>query len=97
MTEVHYCLGLDLREGFTKKVAVLLDFVQMRGGGQIFCPLLQTVYIGSIWGWGGKGEPLPKLFGTLALKKSGTSYPNLGEGGGRGNLDKIQKNSYFFS
>ena len=24
---------LGLRDGFTKKVAVLLDFVQMRGGG----------------------------------------------------------------
>ena len=29
----------------------------------------------------------------LAFKKSGTSCPNLGGGG---NLDKIQKNSYFF-
>ena len=30
----------SVREGFTKKVAVLLDFVQMRGGedpAQIFC------------------------------------------------------------
>ena len=34
----------------------------------------------------------------LALKKSGTS-PKWGVGGrgGRGNLDKIQKNIYFFS
>ena len=31
----------------------------------------------------------------LALKKSGTSCPNLGEGGGV-NLDKIQKSSNFF-
>ena len=31
----------------------------------------------------------------LALKKSGTSCPNCGEGGG-GNLDKIQKYSSFF-
>ena len=44
----------------------------------------------------GRGRPLPKFFGTLAFKKSGTSCPNWGEGGGRGNLDKIQKNSYFF-
>ena len=29
-------------------------------------------------------------------KKSGTSCPNWGEGGGRGNLDIIQKNSNFF-
>ena len=31
----------------------------------------------------------------LALKKSGISCQNFGEGG-QGNLDKIQKNSYFF-
>ena len=30
----------------------------------------------------------------LALKKSGTSCPNWGEGGG--NLDKFQKNNNFF-
>ena len=60
---VKYILG--------KKVAVLLDFVQMRGGGlpKFFVHFSQTVYIGSIWGWGGRGRP----------------------------LDKIQKNSYFFS
>ena len=35
----------------------------------------------------------------LALKKSGTSCPKWGVGGrgGRGNLDNIQKNIYFFS
>ena len=34
----------------------------------------------------------------LALKKSGTSCPKWGVGGrgGRGNLDNIQKNIYFF-
>ena len=32
----------------------------------------------------------------LAFKRSGTSCPNWGERGGGGNLDKIQKNSYFF-
>jgi hypothetical protein len=46
-------------------------------------------------GEGGGRSPLPKFFGTLALRKSGISCPNFGEGG-RGNLDKIQKNSYFF-
>ena len=62
-----------------KKVAVLLDFVQMRGGRALpkfFVHFSQTVYIGSIWGWGGRGRPLPKFFGTLAFKKSGTSCPN---------------------
>ena len=54
-----------------KKVAVLLDFVQMRGGRAMpkFVHFSQTVCIRSIWGWGGRGRPLPKFFGTLALKK----------------------------
>ena len=56
-----------------KKVAVLLDFVQMRGGGRAVPKFLvhfsQTIYIGSIWGWGGRGRALPKFIGTLALKK----------------------------
>ena len=48
----------------TKKVAVLLDFVQMREGGwgmralpKFFVHFSQTVYIGSIWGWGRRGDP----------------------------------------
>ena len=68
-----------LREGLPKKIAVLLDFVQLRGGRALpkfFVHFSQTVYIGSIWGWGGRGRPLPKFFGTLAFKKSGTSCPN---------------------
>ena len=56
-----------------KKVAVLLDVVQMRVGGR----------------------PLPKFFGTLAFKISGTSCLNLREGGG--NLDKIQGKMTLFS
>ena len=81
-----------------KKVAVLLDFVQMRGGRALpnfFVHFSQTVYIGSIWGWGGRGRPLPKFFGTLASKKVVQVVQIRGRGGW-GNLDKIQKNSYFF-
>ena len=68
-----------LGEGLPKKVAVLLDFVRLRGGrvlSKFFVHFSQTVYIGSIWGWGGKWRPLPKFFNTLAFKKSGTSCPN---------------------
>ena len=58
---------------FPQKIAVLLDFVQMRRGGRarpkFFVHSSQTVYIGSILGWGGRGRPLPKFFATLALKK----------------------------
>ena len=70
------------------KTAVLLDFVQ-RGGGALpkFCAhFSQTLYIGSIWGWGGRGTPLPKWY----------KLSKFWGGGGRGYLDKIQKNSYFF-
>ena len=49
-----------LGEGLPKKVAVLLDFVQMRGG-----------------------RTLPKILGTLALRKSGISCPNFGVGESR--------------
>ena len=46
------------------------------------------------------GRALPNFFGTLAFKKSGTSYPVIpwGEGGmgGRGNLDKIKKKQLLF-
>ena len=61
-----------------KKVALLLDFVQMRGGRvlpKFFVHFSQTVYIGSIWGWGGRGRPLPKFFGTLAFR--GGNVPQL--------------------
>ena len=70
-----------------EKVGVLLDFVQMRkrGGGRALPKFVvhfsQTVYIRSISGWGGRGRPLPKFFGTLAFKRSGTSCPNWREGG----------------
>ena len=55
-----------------KKVALLLDFVQMRGGRALpkyFVHFSQTVYIGSIWGWGERGRSLPNLFGPLAFQK----------------------------
>ena len=48
-----------------------------------------------MWEWGGRERPLPKFVGTLAFKKSGTSCPKWGRGSRC--LDKIQKNSYFFS
>ena len=95
-------LVLSLREDIPKKSCCSFGFCPNEGGegpAQIFVHFSQTVYIGSIWGWGGRGRPLPKLFGMLAFKKSGTSCQIWGRGGagGRGNLDKIQKNSYFFS
>ena len=58
------------------------------GPAQIFCPFFTNCIIGQFGD--GDGE-IP-----AQIKKSGTSCPNWGEGGGRGNLDKIQKNSYLF-
>ena len=73
-----------------KKVAVLLDFVQMRGGGRggpcpNFSSAFHKLYIMGQFGdgEGGGRSPLPKFFGTLALRKSGISCPNFGEGGSR--------------
>ena len=74
-----------LGEGLPKKVAVLLDFVQLRGGRALpkfFVHFSQTVYIGSIWGWGGRGRPLAEFFGTLALKKVVQVVQIRGRGGG---------------
>ena len=52
-----------LREGLPKKVAVLLDLVQIRGGGaalpNFFVHFSQTVFVGSILGWGGEGGEAP--------------------------------------
>ena len=56
---------ISLRDGFPKKVAVLLDFFQMRGGGlpKLFVHFSQTVYWVNL-GMGigrGRGDPSPNL------------------------------------
>ena len=64
-----------IRDSLPKKIAVLLDFVQMRGG-----------------------RALPNSFWHNEVQKKWYKLSKLGEVGvgGQGNLDKIQKNSYFF-
>ena len=84
----HYARTEDLREGFTKKVAVLLDFVQMRGGGegpaQIFRPLFTNcIYLGQFGDGEGGGHPCPNFLARWRKEKSGISCPNFGEGGSR--------------
>ena len=54
----------------------------MEGPAQIFVHFSQTVYIGSNWGWGGRGGPLSKFVGTLALKKVVQVVHIRGSGGG---------------
>ena len=75
-----------LREGLPKKVAVLLDFVQLRGGGGPWPNFLSTfhkLYILGQFGDGeGGGDPMPNFFGTLALKKKWYKLSKLREGGG---------------
>ena len=69
-----------LREGFPKKkVAVLLDFVQMRGGegpAQIFCPLFTNCIYWVNLGMGREGETPAQIFWHIGIKKIGTSCPN---------------------
>ena len=88
-----------LRDGLPKKIAVLLDFVQMRGGA---CPnFLSTFHklyiLGQFWDGEGGGDPCPNFLAHWRSKKMVKLSKLGGRGGGRGNLDKIQKNSYFFS
>ena len=73
-----------------KKVAVLLDFAQ------IFRPLFKNCIYWVNLGMEGKGENPAQIFWHIGVQKSGTSCPIGGRGGSRGNLDKIQKNNYFF-
>ena len=59
-------LSKFLRDGFTKKVAVLLDFVQMGGRGAClnFLSNFHKLYIESIWGWG-RGVRYPTWFNSM--------------------------------
>ena len=58
-------------------------------GGEDPCPNFSSAFhklyiMGQFGdGEGGGRSPLPKFFGTLALRKSGISCPNFGEGGSR--------------
>ena len=81
--------GALLRDGLPKKVAVLLDLVQMRGEGpaQIFCPVF-TYILGQFGDGEGGGDPCTKKWYKLSKLGGGGQG-----GGGQGNLDKIQKYS----
>ena len=46
---------------------------------------------------GREGETPAQIFWHIGIKKKWYKMSNLGGGGGLGNLDNIQKNSYFFS
>ena len=68
-----------LGEGLPKKVAFLLDFVQLRGGegpAQIFCPLFTNCIYWVNLGMGREGETPAQIFWHIGVQKSGTSCPN---------------------
>ena len=73
-------LTAHLREGFLKKVAVLLDFVQMREGvgregpAQIFCPIFTICILSQFWDGEGGGDPCPNFFGTLVRCAFGNCF-----------------------
>ena len=65
-----------------KKVAVLLDFVQLRGGGGPCPNFLSTFHKLYILGQFGDGRTPAQIFWHTGVRKSGTSCPNYGRGGG---------------
>ena len=69
-----------LREGLPKKIAVLLDVVQMRGGGpaQIFCPLFTNCIYWVNLGMGREGETPAQIFGHIGVKKKWYKFSKLG-------------------
>ena len=75
----------DLRDGLPKKIAVLLDFVQMRGGRALpkfVVHFSQTVYILGQFGDGeGGGDPCP-IFLAHWRSKKWYKVSKLGKGGG---------------
>ena len=63
---------MSLREGFPKKVAVLLSK---------FLSTFRCI-LGQFGDGDGEGETPAQIFWHIGVKKSGTSCPNWGEGGG---------------
>ena len=85
MVGCHRCLT-DLGKVSRKIVAVLVDFVQMRGVGlpKFVVTFSQTVYWVNL-GMLREGETPAQIFWHIGVKKSGTSFFKLvggGEGGG---------------
>ena len=74
----------------------------MRGGGgalpKFFVHFFHKLYILGQFGDGeGGGDPCPNFLAHWRSKKVVQVVQIRGRGGGRGNLNKMRKNSYFFS
>ena len=84
-----YVICVCLRDGLPKKSSCSFGFCPNEGGRGGPCPNFSSAFhklyiMGQFGdGEGGGRSPLPKIFGTLALRKSGISCPNFGEGGSR--------------
>ena len=73
-----------LRDGLPQKIAVLLDFVQMRGGegpAQIFCPLFTNCIYWVNLGMGREGETPAQFFWHIGVQKKWYKLSKLGGGG----------------
>ena len=94
---IHYDVGVGIREGLPKKIAVLLDFVQMRGRGGPCPNFLSTFHklhiLGQFGDGEGGGDPCPNCLAHWRPKKVVQVVQIGGRRGGQGNLDIIQKNS----
>ena len=100
MIIIMVMMMITIREGFKKTSRCSFGFCPNQGGegpAQIFCPLFTNCTLGK-FGDGEErgGDPCP-IFWYIGIKKKWYKLSKLEEGGGRGILDKIQKNSYFFS
>ena len=73
-------------DGLPKRIAVLLDFVQMRGGegpAQIFCPLFTNCIYWVNLGMGREEETPAQIFWHIGIQKKWYKLSKLGgEGGG---------------
>ena len=82
--------------GLPKKIAVLLDFVQMRGGpAQIFCPLFTHCILGQFGDGEGGGDPCPN-FWHIGVQKKWYKLSKLGGGGVKVIWTKSKRTATFF-
>ena len=81
----HVEVRLNRRFWRSKKVVQVVQIGGRGGPCPNFSSAFHKLYIMGQFGdgEGGGRSPLPKFFGTLALRKSGISCPNFGEGGSR--------------
>ena len=88
-----------LGEGLPKKVAVLLDFVQLRGGegpAQIFCPLVTNCIYWVNLGMGRERETPAQFFWHFGVQKKWYNLSKFGEGGGSRKFGQNPEEQLFF-